>query len=414
MNTQRPLRGAQKERGLVVVIVTVAMLAMLGVTALAIDINHAYMNRTKLQNGVDAAALAAAVILDKNGSQDDARQAVSETLTQLAAEGTGNSEVSVPADNVSVFFNSDSRFTGGACVLGGDCYVRVVVQHLDLDSFFMKLFSDEKRISASALAGPSAGTASTCNLVPVAVCKGDETSLSDDILFGYKKGYVYELKVGDQDSSDMGPGNFQLLDFGSGADGVREGLAGGYGECHTFSPDPDGNLATVDTKPGASIGPVAQGLNTRLGTYKGGISDGDYPADVYVEQPETPFTSADSGLPNTDDVRYANYAAKSAVCEGGSGEGCYSGSNSEVGRRELVVPIVDCTDAGGGAETLDVVALGCFYLLQEAPDNNSEKLSMFGEFFKDCSVKSGTSDGQNRSSGPHRIVLYNDPFNEDS
>ncbi|XAW89987.1 pilus assembly protein TadG-related protein [Vibrio sp. CDRSL-10 TSBA] len=60
-------KGSQRQQGVVVVIVTIALLAMLGAAALAIDINHAFMNRTKLQNGVDAAALAAAVVLNKSG-----------------------------------------------------------------------------------------------------------------------------------------------------------------------------------------------------------------------------------------------------------------------------------------------------------------------------------------------------------
>ncbi|ELI5734354.1 Tad domain-containing protein [Vibrio fluvialis] len=411
MNTQVSHCRMRKQQGLVVVIVTVAMMVMLGVAALAVDINHAYTNRTKLQNSVDAAALAAAVVLDKNGTEDNAKTIAIETLSRISAGDTGNGELDFSNSTIDIKFNNDSRFTGGGCVLGGDCYVRVVVTNLQLQSFFMQLFNDTKVVSASAVAGPSAGTVTACNLVPMAVCKGDQGS-DPDSLYGYKKKYIYELKVGDQNNSEMGPGNFQLLDFGSGADGVREGLAGGYGECQSFAPDEDGNPATVDTKPGESVGPVAQGLNTRLGVFKGGIKEGDYKSDVYIGQPSTLLTSADSGTENTKVVRHENYPDQSAACVAGSGSDCKSGG--EVGRRELVVPIVDCTGAGGGAETLDVVALGCFYLLQEAPDNNSEKLSVFGEFFSDCSVKSGTGDGTSRSSGPHRIVLYKDPDNEDS
>lgn len=373
MKTQRPLRGAHKERGLVVVIVTIAMLVILGVTALAIDINHAYMNRTKLQNGVDAAALAAAVILDQNGTEAQAETAANAALTRMSGS-EGNAELDMTTADISVTFNNSSDFSGGACVVGSDCYVRVVANNLDLNSFFMQMFSDTKQVGATAVAGPSAG-GNTCNVVPIAICAGDIGSETG----GFNDGDVYDLKLGSNDSP-MGAGNFQLLDFDvdetesqSNQDKhIRNQLAGSYVGCVGV-----GDIVT--TKPGNTVGPVGQGLNTRFG--EGKLSN-EYDSDGVVKEGITHDT--------------------------------YLKSDGHNGRRELAVPIIDCTDSGSGKTDFEVVAVGCFFLVNKAPKNNSGKEAITGEYMHDCTVQNSRNNGASSIAGPYRIVLYKDPFNEDS
>ncbi len=124
------------------------------------------------------------------------------------------------------------------------------------------------------------------NVVPMAVCEGDSGTGGST---GYDTGELYALKIADQNQSDMGSGNYQLLDFGSGADTVRKALAGGY----------EGSVGvgdTVITKPGNTIGPVGQGLNTRFGAYSGGgLSASDFPSDIYVKEPDTKATLDNDG-----------------------------------------------------------------------------------------------------------------------
>lgn len=81
----------------------------------------------------------------------------------------------------------------------------------------------------------------------------------------------------------------------------------------------------------------------------------------------------------------------------------------QVNRRVLVLPVVDCTGAKGGTTSLDVTALACFFLLQQAPTNNGSKEPVYGEFIEDCSVLSGPPGQNSDSDGPYRIVLYKDP-----
>ena len=47
----------KKQSGSVLVLIVIAMLAMLGIAGLAMDGGHAMLNKTRLQNTVDAAAL---------------------------------------------------------------------------------------------------------------------------------------------------------------------------------------------------------------------------------------------------------------------------------------------------------------------------------------------------------------------
>ena len=49
-----------KQQGAVLILVVAAMVAMLGMAGLALDGGHAMLNKTRLQNTVDAAALSGA------------------------------------------------------------------------------------------------------------------------------------------------------------------------------------------------------------------------------------------------------------------------------------------------------------------------------------------------------------------
>ena len=51
--------GRNRQRGVAMPLVVAGMAAMLVIAGLAIDSSHAYVNKTRLQNTTDAAALAA-------------------------------------------------------------------------------------------------------------------------------------------------------------------------------------------------------------------------------------------------------------------------------------------------------------------------------------------------------------------
>ncbi|MGR5251143.1 pilus assembly protein TadG-related protein [Vibrio astriarenae] len=409
MVTRRTFSTTRKEQGLVLVLVTASMIALLGIASLAVDVNHALMNKTRLQNGVDAAALAGAIVIDSGGTTAQATAAATSTLTNMT-NASGNNEVDYSLASVSVTYSNDPQvFPDAGFSAAGDTYVRVAVSDFPLEDFFAGIFGITKDLDASAVAGPSTSLDLLVNVVPIAVCSGEEGGAT-----GYDSGEVYALKMASQNQSEMGPGNYQLLDFGSGASDVREGLAGGYG----------GSVAvgdTVQTKPGNTVGPTGQGLNTRFGSYSGGgVNASDFPSDVYVKEPQKKATIDNSGNVKYTDTSgaggqpwgYSDYLA-ALPCSSDDAD-CKADQGGQPNRRILPIPIVNCSGAGGGTESFTVEAIGCFFMLQEAPTSNSGKQAVFGEFIEDCSVTGGNPGDGSSSEGPYRIVLYDDPLSGDS
>ena len=62
----QPFKLRNSQRGAVIVLVAIGMGALILTAGLALDMGHAFLNKTRLQNTVDAAALAAAKELGLN------------------------------------------------------------------------------------------------------------------------------------------------------------------------------------------------------------------------------------------------------------------------------------------------------------------------------------------------------------
>ncbi|MEG3694245.1 pilus assembly protein TadG-related protein [Vibrio coralliirubri] len=417
----RVSQSPKKQQGLVVVMITAALLVFLAVSALAVDINHMVVNKTRLQNAVDSAALAAATILDNSKDKDAVDVEVGTALNAMAAS-TGNQEIDFSTASISIDYSNDPQDFTGTATFGSndDVYVRVRVDALEMDEFFIQLFGLEKVVSASAVAGPSSGLAYN-NVVPIGVCIGDGTSDNDvnedgyhdetgeeiTNVFGYEVGTVHALKVGDSSLSEMGNGNYHLLDFGSGGNTIKEGLGGSYDQPVKIGED-------ITTKPGGTVGPTGDGLNTRFGDYGGGLSASDYPSDYVTTEPTNEITiDANTGEITFDDsYDYAQYKLDTNACIASGGAGC--ASNGVAWRRILPIPMVDCSGKSGGSTDFTVNKIGCFFLLQKAPTNNSGTPAVFGEFIHSCSVTGGSSSNQSTTEGAYRIVLYKDPDSGES
>lgn len=455
MKTHHPVRGMRKQRGLVAVIVTIALFSFMGIAALAVDINHALMNRTKLQNSVDSAALAAALVLDRSDFTSGtaasalaiASGAAKDALAQMAT-ANGNAEldfVSAPVE-VNITLANRADMSGGYDPLGEDHYVRVAVNNLSLNSFVMQIFGLNKQLSASAVAGPSAGGGS-CNLVPMAVCAIDKTATNS----GYGVNEVYALKLA-SNTSQMGAGNFQLLDFNAtDPDNLSEDeksklselLGGSFKGCAL-----KGN--TVVSKPGNNIGPVGEGLNSRFDDANSKLPAELYPKDKNPDEAELSREYlAEHGLKGDvtlndiyDMVTEAQTAVNTGVDPKNKNKTLspeetagyqaiideFSPINAkealtlhydeykETGsdRRRLSVPIIDCSGGDTGKSEYEVTSIGCFFLLQRAPESNGDKQEIYGEYLEKCPTPNVPYNGVSNSLGTYRIVLYDDPFNKES
>lgn len=435
-----------RQRGAVVILLAVAMAALLAVAGLALDGGHLLLNKTRLQNAVDAAALSGARTLTLSygatGAGAAARAAALETL-MLNASASGNEELGRAISNqggvagfATVEF-SGSIYGPFTTALPGDArYVRVTVAEYGLAGFFWNLLSSlgsgalgTKQVAAVATAGPA--PAMSCDITPLMVC-GDSAQTPDAWQFwGHRFGELKVLKNTDWQGSGTGSGNYQLLDLmGGGADEIREGLAAGVTRCYQQDD-------IVRTKTGSNAGPVRQGFNTRFGLYDGTFkkSRSSYPPD-YV----TSYTShGNKGLemagtsgaeyiayrnsPVRSEVKMVNgqpvasittesghtiagyneWATRSAACVADPGSGCQSDGVAE--RRVVKLVVADCSVGISGKESITVLGVGCFFALQ--PMSSSGNDEIFGQFVRQCSSDGyGVMNPSANPYGPQIIQLY--------
>jgi Flp pilus assembly protein TadG len=427
------------QRGVALPLVAAGLLAMLAIVGLAVDASHALANKTRLQNTTDAAALAAAKVFDQTGDIFTANAAAM-SLFDLNADATGNAELknANDANEITVVIQwSDELNPFVSEGLGP--YVRVIATDFELDSSISAVLGiTDIGMSASAVAGPSPSIGSACNIAPMVACAKDPT---DPSLFGFEIGQPEVLKSSAGGSDALGPGNFQLirLDCGAGGDCVRENLAGSYGGCATSG-------APITTEPGNTVGPVAQGLNTRFGDWSGpmGSFGSDvYPPDVVTSQPNPPLEIQED-KPSTSDVNEGDDPSTPDIIEEyvivqvqdgetviinqdnlpNYGWDQYSADveaenfdwQPPVGvyeRRVMALPIAACDGTCTGSCELPVIGFGCFFLLQEMPQSGAEA-NVFGQFVEGCNANGVPGPAPSAGPDPYLIQLYKDPDSGES
>ena len=418
----------RQQRGAMLVLVVIAMASLLLMGALALDGSHMLLNKTRLQNAVDAAALSGAktlsMVVGATGSASLTQTAALNTLS-LNANATGNEELGrAITANPSGFATVElaSSVYGPFSFPGptNATFVRVTVNNYPLSSFFWGVFqaldngnATGKAVAAVATAGPSPSSG-PCDLTPLLVC-GDpaQNNPAAGMFWGFKFGDLQVLKTAAGNNSAIGPGNFQLLDFGSGGKTVREALAGGINQCNIVG-------ATAQTKPGNTVGPASQGLNTRFNEYKGGLSASDYPPDLVITVNPKSFTYAGSPAPILYDGKtvtsssgnlstssgalydYNNWKQDEAACVGG-GAGCQG--NGVFERRILKIVIGDCSGKNDGASAIPVLGFGCYFVMQPAAQQGNEA-QIFGQFVSVCEGDNVPGPNPAANAGPQVIQLY--------
>jgi hypothetical protein len=409
--------GARRASGIVLPLFVAGLVGMLGVTGLALDGGHMMLNKTRLQNAVDMAALSAAKTLDQ--TRGDVVEAEAEATRVLGVNAglAGNGEIRTAlGDGMTVtiqFSNTLRPFVPGTEPAE---YVRVRAENMTLPGWFIQTLGwNDKTLGATAVAGPSPTLGEACNIAPVMVCGDTAAGAAGN--FGYTPNMPVVLKTASSAGGtwEVGPGNFQLIRLsGPGAAVVREGLAGSYEACVSV----DG---TMETQPGNSVGPVAQGLNTRLGIYTGpmGGTAPDFPPDVVTQEVSPRLTydettrkvSYKGQVINTPaDITYfdsADYEARLAA--GDYDEAPAPDGRGVFGRRVLAVPVGDCSTTTNGQGTVKVLGMMCYHLLQSAVQKGNEA-HVYGEFITTgCNVTGSPGPAPVTGAGPYIIQLYKDP-----
>ncbi|MFK8067844.1 MAG: Tad domain-containing protein [Gammaproteobacteria bacterium] len=390
------------QRGAVLVLFMAGAVVILGMAGMAMDMGHVYLNKTRLQNALDASALSGAKTINEGSSiaqaRGDALSTFNEHLEGEFAEAN--------LDPVFEFSQTLVPFVAGA-VESEAKYIRARVDNFSVGIGLARLLpgvGNNQNVNGTAVAGPSpplgTGGGEICDIAPLLMC-GDpaDTDCSDGECYGYGLGaeeeIVLKTHAGNQKKGwEVGPGNFQLLELGCGPGGscIREELAGGYSGCATPGD-------TVTTKPGNTVGPVAQGFNTRFGTYTGGMSSAEYPSDTVT-------VTSNGG----NDIWYDDYMHKqrngifdeALISDGGIGVPM---------RRILTVPIGNCTGTSNGRGEVSVLGFGCFYMTRKA-SHSGKTQNIYGQFIESCNAD-GTigEDPTGPGIGPHlyKVILYKDP-----
>lgn len=420
MNTQLGNKQVSKrnvkQHGGMLPVIAIGMLAMLGVAGLAVDSSHAFVNVTRVQNALDAAALSAARTLHITSKNTVIATADGNSTFSEHLEG----ELDSSGASVSFEFSATlNPFVPGST---DPNYVRATTSNHTIGIILASVLpgvGDNFTIGSTAVAGPiplSGGQ--VCDLAPLLVC-GDptDTDPTDGTLAGlsYGNGEVECLKFGagtnsgnggngngnngggdsapgvcgaqaPDDPDGVGPGNYHLLRIGSnGGNVVRQNLAGAAESCAILG-------GVLDTQPGNLVGPSRQGLNTRFGQYQGGgLNQSDFPPDLVTASPLT-------------------YAEYSSIYNAGETAGTPFVSGGEEFRRVMPVPIADCAGIQNGQSQVPIIAIGCYFIRQPIESGGQESY-IVGELIGDCNASGVPGDSTPALGGPFKIILYNDPGN---
>jgi hypothetical protein len=389
--------------GAILPLAAISLVAILGMAALALDISNAHLEKTRLQNALDAAALSAAKVLDQTGSTALADSAGQTTFAgNLAAPGNAGLGAAASDGNLSLALEYSSTLDPFVSGTVPAHYVRAAVASYDVAEWFAPVLGlDDLTIAGSAVAGPSPTLQKVCNVAPVMACGTSPEESPPGTTFGYSRGQVEQLKIGSGTSSEVGNGNFYLirLDGSQGGADVREAAAGKFDACLSTGGEGD-----IETEPGNTVGPFAQGINTRLGIYNGPVNATDYPPDWFTNH--TTYTEQDyldQQIPPYDLDWY---------------ESQYQTVNPDQppegapGRRILTMPVGNCDGLASGQDSVELLGFSCFYMVDRM--NQQGQAVFYGQFKDDCGSSGVPGPSPGAGPGPRIIQLYKDPDSIDS
>jgi Flp pilus assembly protein TadG len=362
--------GSRKhERGSILATSAIGMLAILLAVGLGVDISRFYLVKTELQNGADAAAIAAVSAL--NGAPkgiDDALAAISKAANNYNFSKTG---IKITNVEFSASLQSGYMPASGAKGTGTSAtirFVRVTTEPSPVAvSFAAMVLGKSKNVTATATAGYSVPLSNICDFLPVTVI---------DYGTPIAPGFTYTFRA--QSGSMISPGNYQILALaGAGGNDARVGLGAGVDACAG-----PGAVYSVDTKTGVTAGAVRQGINTRFDEYgSNNVNPVDMPPDQNI----------------AENITYDQYKAGS-ITKPPSHTGFRN-------RRVVYIPIVKASEYDQGKNTVRFDRIGQFFL--QTKIGGSGNGDLVAEYIDDITVGIGTySPGGGTSPLVTTPVLY--------
>ncbi|MBV8859950.1 MAG: hypothetical protein JOZ02_23670 [Acidobacteria bacterium] len=319
------------QRGSVLAVSALGMLALILAAGLAVDVSHLYVVKAELQNAADASALAGASALDSSaaGITKAADRAV-EVMNNYEFNQTG---VTITRDKVTFAANFGGPYVDEASARAAAANIRFVSVEVPPKAVGIVFAAsavgkNSVDLSALAVAGMSVPPNVFCEWIPLSVIDDDANPM--------QPGSTYTIRAGP--GNKVSPGNYQILaPNGKGGSATREDLAHGVNECAE-----PGTAYTVETKPGVTAGPVRQGLNTRFDDYQAQLDPATAPPDVNVKEGITW-------------AQYRNATPGSADWQSPSHPGVPM-------RRVVLIPMVKLSEFGNGRDTVTFYKFAAFFL----------------------------------------------------
>src|SRR6266446_9531533 len=320
------------ERGSILAMSAMGMLAFLLATGLAVDISRFYTAQAELQNAADASALAGVSAL--NSSAAGITEATNRAVQAMNKYDFNHTAVDFPRANVLFAVNLEGTYMSEAAASTQPHDIRFVKVTTPASpvtvSFAASVLGSSKSLSATATAGYSVPINIYCNWLPVSVI---------DYGLPLTPGNTYTFRADNQ--QQVSAGNMQILAAaGPGGSDVRIGVASGVDLCAGA-----GATYSIDTKPGANTGPVKQGINTRFDDYGSQMDPLSQPPDTNIKESIT-YTQYRDGSPSQ------------------------SPSHTGVaGRRVVIIPIVKISQYDQGRNTVTFDRFGVFFLQSRVSGN---------------------------------------------
>lgn len=354
MSRSAPAR--RRQRGVVILFYMVGLLAVVGMAGFALDLGMAFLTKTRLQNALDAAALDGAKTLMTSGFD----------TVKATTAAKGSFAANIDGDEPTVTFSA--KYDPFTSTTVNARYVKVAISGWGVNTYLSRVLglADSYDISGEALAGPQY-LSDPCG-APLGVC-GNPGAADKDCSDGNG---CFDLATGEITLKDdpIGPGNYGLLDMGSGGADVAEGMAGSENLCLTT-----GQSQTSET--GFKVNTV-HAVNSRFGVAVGKYADPDtYPPDLVT----------------VGGLEYSNYLERLA-------NGPHDQPTGTALRRTLVMPVIDCTSPIVGKKPVTVLGHTCMFLTKPATI-----VGVFVRIIDECIAAGGTPTTDSNS-GAYRILLF--------
>lgn len=320
-------KDRKSERGSILAMSAISMLALLLATGLAVDVSHFYTAKVELQNAADAAALAAASQL--NSTSGGIKCAITEA-TKTLNKYDFKTDVTINSADVTFATNLNGSYMDSASAIANPTnirFVKVAIPPKPVGVTFAALaLGPTQTIPASATAGMSIGL--TMNKFYTAY------TFIESPAAPIVKGTVLTLNA--KAFNDTAPTSYRVL-------GGPDGALILTGPLHDYGYIGDAyNIAALSAADMCRYAKI--GTNTRFGDYS---STNVHPGVNPVDQPPDLITQ--------ENISYQQYTDM-------QGNGTIQNAAGMKNRRIMTVPIASNATYNVGAKTVVANRLAAFFI----------------------------------------------------